>query len=51
MLDALGERSAAEATYEAGLAACPTSTLLRAGLEPTRPRRAPSLKLLRGGLL
>ena len=50
MLDALGERAAARATYEEGLARCPGSTLLRSGLEPTRPRRAPSLKVLRGGL-
>ena len=51
MLDALGDRAAAQATYEAGLRQCPTSTLLTAALEPMRPRRAPSLKLLRGGLV
>ncbi|MBL8624093.1 MAG: hypothetical protein JNK64_22480 [Myxococcales bacterium] len=50
MLEALGDHELASATFEAGLARCPTSTLLRAGLEPVRPRRAPSLKLLRGGL-
>ncbi len=51
MLEALGERDAARATYEAGLARCPTSTLLRAGLEPlSAPRRTAVLKVLRGGL-
>ena len=50
MLDALGHRAAAQATYEAGRAQCPTSALLRAGLDPLRTRRTPSLKLLRGGL-
>ncbi|MBZ0235428.1 MAG: hypothetical protein K8M05_24075 [Deltaproteobacteria bacterium] len=51
MLEALGEREAARATYEAGLERCPTSTLLRAGLEPlSAPRRSAQLKLLRGGL-
>jgi tetratricopeptide (TPR) repeat protein len=51
LLDALGQGAAAQATYEAGLARCPSSALLRAGLDPLRPRRAPALKLLRGGLL
>ncbi len=51
MLEALGEREAARATYEAGLERCPSSTLLRAGLEPlASPRRAAQLKVLRGGL-
>ena len=50
MLEALGDHERAHATFADGLARCPTSTLLRAGLEPVRPRRAPALKLLRGGL-
>ncbi len=49
MLDAMGQREAAIATYEAGLERCPGSAILRAGLEPMeRPR--PSLKVLRGGI-
>ncbi|MCA9675465.1 MAG: hypothetical protein H6709_22270 [Kofleriaceae bacterium] len=49
MLDAMGRREAAIATYEAGLERCPGSAILRAGLEPLeRPR--PSLKVLRGGI-
>ncbi len=51
MLDALGERDAARATYEAGLERCPGSALLRSGLEPpAAPRRPAMLKVLRGGL-
>jgi hypothetical protein len=50
MLEALGDDAGAHSTFQAGLGRCPASTLLRAGLEPLRPRRAPSLKLLRGGL-
>ena len=50
MLEALGEREAARATYEAGLERCPTSTLLRAALEPLAPQRGAQLKVLRGGL-
>ncbi len=50
MLEAQGDHDRAHATFADGLARCPTSTLLRAGLEPVRPRRAPALKLLRGGL-
>jgi tetratricopeptide (TPR) repeat protein len=48
MLDAMGAREAALATYEAGLERCPGSAILRAGLEPLQ-RGRPSLKLLRGG--
>jgi tetratricopeptide (TPR) repeat protein len=47
MLDAMGAREAALATYEAGLERCPGSAILRAGLEPLRAK--PALKLLRGG--
>ncbi len=51
MLEALGEREAARATYEAGLERCPGSTLLQTGLEPLAiPRRVAVLKVLRGGL-
>jgi tetratricopeptide (TPR) repeat protein len=51
MLDALGEREAAVATYEAGLERCPGSTLLRAGLEPLQRARVRStFKVIRGGL-
>ena len=51
MLEAIGERDAARATFEAGLERCPGSTLLQAGIEPlARPRRPAPLKLLRGGL-
>jgi len=49
MLDAMGAREAAVATYEAGLERCPGSTILRAGLEPLQ-RSRPALKVLRGGL-
>lgn len=48
MLDAMGAREAALATYEAGLERCPGSAILRAGLEPLQ-RAKPALKLLRGG--
>jgi len=51
MLEALGEREAARATFEAGLERCPSSVLLRSGLEPmAAPRAGATLKLLRGGL-
>lgn len=51
MLEALGEREAARATYEAGLERCPNSVLLRSGLEPlAAPKATTTLKLLRGGL-
>ena len=51
MLEALGEREAARATYEAGLERCPGSALLRAGLEPlTSPRRTLRTAVRRGGL-
>jgi tetratricopeptide (TPR) repeat protein len=51
LYDALGDREAAAATYRAGLARCPTSTLLRVGAEPmSQPPRSPVLKVLRGGL-
>ncbi len=45
MLDAMGAREAALATYEAGLERCPGSAILRAGLEPLQ-RSRPSLKLV-----
>lgn len=48
MLDAMGAREAALATYEAGLERCPGSAILRAGLEPLQ-RGKPTLKVLRGG--
>lgn len=48
MLDAMGAREAALATYEAGLERCPGSAILRAGLEPLQ-RARPNLKVLRGG--
>lgn len=38
MLDAMGARDAAVATYEAGLERCPGSAILRAGLQPIRQR-------------
>ena len=51
MLEAIGERDAARATYEAGLERCPGSTLLQTGIEPlARARRPAPFKLLRGGL-
>lgn len=51
MLEAVGEREAARATYEAGLERCPSSVLLRSALEPmVSPRPGATLKLLRGGL-
>lgn len=50
MLDAMGAREAAVATYEAGLERVPGSTILRAGLEPLQRSPRPSLKVLRGGL-
>lgn len=51
MLEAIGERDAARATFEAGLERCPGSTLLQTGIEPlARARRPAPLKLLRGGL-
>ena len=52
LLDALGDRDAAAATYRAGLTRCPGSQLLRAGLDPGTPpvTCGSALKLLRGGL-
>jgi tetratricopeptide (TPR) repeat protein len=49
MLDAMGAREAALATYEAGLERCPGSAILRAGLEPIERVGRPTLKVLRGG--
>jgi tetratricopeptide (TPR) repeat protein len=49
MLDAMGAREAALATYEAGLERCPGSAILRAGVEPLQKAR-PSFKILRGGM-
>ncbi|MEZ4400479.1 MAG: hypothetical protein R3B06_10700 [Kofleriaceae bacterium] len=50
LFQALGRTDEARAALVAGLARCPSSTLLRSGLEPTRPPRSPALTLLRGGL-
>jgi tetratricopeptide (TPR) repeat protein len=51
LLDALGRRDAAVATYEAGLERCPGSAILKAGLEPLRRQRVRSLfKVIPGGL-
>lgn len=51
VLDAIGRREDALATYEAGLRACPDSSLLRAGLEPLRRQRVrASFKIIPGGL-
>jgi len=51
MLDALGDRDAAMAAFEAGLERCPGSAILRAGLEPlTRARMRSTFKVIRGGL-
>ena len=51
MLESLGEREGARATYEAGLERGPGSTLLQTGIEPlARARRPAPFKLLRGGL-
>jgi tetratricopeptide (TPR) repeat protein len=50
ILDAIGRRDEAVATFEAGLKKCPDSAILRAGLEPlVRERRRASFKLLPGG--
>jgi len=40
ILDAIGRADEAHATYEAGLARCPDSLILRAGLEPIRQQKA-----------
>ena len=40
LLDAMGRRDEALATYETGLERCPESNLLRAGLEPLRRENA-----------
>jgi tetratricopeptide (TPR) repeat protein len=51
LLDALGRRDAAVATYEAGLERCPGSAILKAGLEPLRRERVrSSFKVINGGL-
>jgi tetratricopeptide (TPR) repeat protein len=51
ILDAIGRREAALATYEAGLARCPESAILKAGLEPLRRERVRStFKVIPGGL-
>jgi tetratricopeptide (TPR) repeat protein len=51
MLEAIGERDAARATYEAGLERCPGSALLQTGIEPLAHARRPApFKVLRGGL-
>jgi len=50
-LEALGRHNDAVATYETGLARCPDSTLLLAGLNPLRKQNLKaSLKVLKGGL-
>jgi tetratricopeptide (TPR) repeat protein len=50
-LEALGRHAEAVATYEKGLARCPDSTLLLAGLDPLRKQSLKaSLKVLKGGL-
>lgn len=50
VLEALGLHDAAVLTFEAGLHACPGSTLLRAALVPAeRAKVRSSLKVLRGG--
>ncbi|MBP6630213.1 MAG: hypothetical protein KBG28_20685 [Kofleriaceae bacterium] len=46
VLEAMGHRDAATATYRAGLVRCPSSALLREGLRPPGP---PVLRVLRGG--
>ena len=51
ILEALGMRDAAAETYEAGLARCPSSAILRQGLAPLRREQVrSSLRVLRGGL-
>jgi tetratricopeptide (TPR) repeat protein len=51
ILDAIGRRDAALATYEAGLQRCPESVILKAGLEPLRRERVRStFKVIQGGL-
>ena len=51
VLEALGFREAAAETYEAGLARCPSSAILRQGLAPLRRAQVKSsLRVLRGGL-
>lgn len=51
VLEALGHRDAAAATYEQGLARCPSSAILRQGLAPLKREQVKSsLRVLRGGL-
>ncbi len=51
VLDALGRREDAVATYEAGLERCPDSALLKSGLEPLRRERVKrTFKVIQGGL-
>jgi tetratricopeptide (TPR) repeat protein len=51
MLHARGDHSAAVAAYETGLERCPTSSLLKSGLEPLhRERMRRSFKVIEGGL-
>lgn len=50
ILDALGQCDEALATLEAGLARCPSSTLLKAGIEPLRRERMrQTLTVIPGG--
>ena len=50
VLDSIGRREEALATYEAGLSKCPDSQILRAGLEPLRRERTRrTFKILPGG--
>jgi len=50
VLDAIGRREEALATYEAGLKKCPDSSLLRAAIEPLRRENIRSrFKVLQGG--
>lgn len=51
ILDAIGRRDAALATFEAGLKAYPDSAILKAGLEPLRRERVrASFTVIPGGL-
>ncbi len=51
ILDAMGERDAALATFEAGLIEFPDSPILKSALEPLRRERTrKSFKVIRGGL-
>ena len=50
VLDAVGRHDEAVATFEAGLIRCPTSMLLKTGLEPLQRERARArLTVLQGG--